>query len=123
MKRMLKLERLPQLAPSLVIVQAGHDDAGVPARVERAQVLQTIHLIRVAAPHARIALLTVFSAPSGPVAPALSRVDRAIVTAARDADPQVIIMDPLTGHWKFSHAHNGLHPTAAGDAWIAGKVG
>ena len=71
---------------------------------------------------ARIALLTVFSLPSGPVSPALYRADAAIVTAARDADPHVIIMDPLTGHWKFQHAHDGLHPTAAGDAWIARKV-
>ena len=44
------------------------------------------------------------------------------MTAARDADPDVIVMDPLTGHWKFQHAHDGLHPTAAGDAWIARKV-
>jgi lysophospholipase L1-like esterase len=122
MTRMLEVERLPGLAPSLVIVQAGHDDGGVTARVERRQVLRTIDLIRAEAPLARIALLTVFSAPSGPVSPALYRADRAIVTAARDADPHVIIMDPLTGHWKFQHAHDGLHPTAAGDAWIARKV-
>ena len=122
MTRMLEVERLPQLAPSLVIVQAGHDDGGVPARVERRQVLQAIDLIRAEAPRARIALLTVFSTPSGPVSPALYRADRAIVTAARDADPSVIIMDPLTGHWKFQHANDGLHPTAAGDAWIARKV-
>ena len=44
------------------------------------------------------------------------------MAAARAADPGVIIMDPLTGHWKFQHADDGLHPTAAGDAWIAGKV-
>ena len=119
---MLEAERLPDLAPSLVIVQAGHDDGGVPARVERRQVLRTIDLIRADDPRARIALLTVFSLPTGPVSPALDRADRAIVTAARDADPRVIIMDPLTGHWKFQHAHEGLHPTAAGDAWIARKV-
>jgi lysophospholipase L1-like esterase len=122
MRRMLEVERLPQLFPSLVIVQAGHDDDGVPARVERRQVAATIDLIRVEAPRARIALLTVFSLPTGPVSPALYRADRVIVTAARDADSRVIIMDPLTGHWKFSRAHDGLHPTAAGDAWIARKV-
>jgi lysophospholipase L1-like esterase len=122
MSRMLDAERLPRLAPALVIVQAGHDDGGVPAPIEHRQVAATIDLIRAAAPHARIALLTVFSLPTGPVPAALYRADRVIVTAARDADPHVIIMDPLTGHWKFSRAHGGLHPTAAGDAWIAQKV-
>jgi lysophospholipase L1-like esterase len=121
MSRMLDAERLPELAPSLVIVQAGHDDGGVPAGVEHRQVLRTIDLIRADDPRARIALLTVFSLPTGP-SPALYRTDRVIVTAARDADPHVIIMDPLTGHWKFQRAHDGLHPTAAGDAWIARKV-
>jgi lysophospholipase L1-like esterase len=122
MTRMLGVERLLQLAPSLVIVQAGHDDDGVPVRVERRQVLQAIDLIRAEAPRARIALLTVFSAPSQPVSSALYRTDHSIVTAARDADPSVIIMDPLTGNWEFQHANDGLHPTAAGDAWIARKV-
>jgi lysophospholipase L1-like esterase len=122
MSRMLEAERLLHLAPSLVIVQAGHDDGGVPTGVERRQVLRTIDLIQLEDPRAQIALLTVFSLPTGPVSPALYRADSAIVTAARDADPHVIIMDPLTGHWEFQHADDGLHPTAAGDAWIASKV-
>jgi lysophospholipase L1-like esterase len=122
MKRMLDVERLPGLAPALVIVQAGHDDDGVPARAEGRQVRQAIDLVRADAPRARIALVTVFAPPSGPVSRALSQADRAIVTAARAADPHVIIMDPLTGHWKFPRARDGLHPTAAGDAWIARRV-
>ncbi len=44
------------------------------------------------------------------------------MTAAEAADPQVIIMDPLAGGWTFARAPDGLHPTAAGDAWIAAKV-
>jgi hypothetical protein len=46
------------------------------------------------------------------------------VRAARTADPDAIIMDPLTGRWSFAHFDGtGLHPTAAGDDQIAQKVG
>ena len=31
-------------------------------------------------------------------------------------------MDPLASHWEYQHFDGGLHPTAAGDTWIAGKV-
>ena len=44
------------------------------------------------------------------------------MTAARAADHAVIIIDPLTGRWRFPHVRDGLHPTAAGSAWIAGQV-
>ncbi len=123
-RRMLAAERLRGLAPALVIVQAGLDDLGVSPRIEQSQAERTINLIRSQAPHARIALLTVFSGPSEQAGPALHRTDRAIVVAGKTADPGAIIMDPLTGRWRFQHAdHNhGLHPTAAGDAWIARKV-
>jgi len=120
--RMLAAVRLHGLDPALVIVQAGHDDIGVPPKVERHKVEQTIGEIRAQAPNARIALLTVFVGPSAPAPASFYLTDRAIVAAGRAADPDVIIMDPLTGRWRFQHAHNGLHPTAAGDAWIARKV-
>ena len=87
------------------------------------QVRRTIDLIRAEAPRARIGLVTVFTAPSRPIPARFYRTDAEIVAAARAADPDAIIMDPLTGHWKFQHADDGLHPTAAGDAWIARKVG
>jgi lysophospholipase L1-like esterase len=121
MARMLSAEGLRSLVPSVVIVQAGHDDVGVPPAPEGAGVRATLGLIHMTAPGARVALLTVFAhTPDG--TPALRRTDQVIVSAARAADPQVIIMDPLAGQWKFQHANDGLHPTAAGDAWIAGKV-
>jgi hypothetical protein len=44
------------------------------------------------------------------------------VSAATSADPDVVIMDPLAGRWTYPHAGGGLHPTAAGDAWIARTV-
>jgi lysophospholipase L1-like esterase len=111
---------LRALDPALVIVQAGHDDIGVPASLERRRVAQAVALIRAQAPQARIALLTVF--PGRTHLAAARRTDQAIVTAGTAADRQAIIMDPLTGDWKFVRVRAGLHPTAAGDAWIAAAV-
>jgi lysophospholipase L1-like esterase len=113
-------EDLRALAPALVIVQAGHDDIGVPPGTERRRVEQTIALIRAEAPRATIALLTVF--PGHSHSSAAYRTDGAIVAAGRAADHGVIIMDPLAARWTFSRSRDGLHPTAAGDAWIARRV-
>ena len=122
MARMLVREDLRTLDPGLVIVQAGHDDDGVPPSLERQRVGQVIAMIRAAAPRARIALLSVFATQSGPSA-GLSLVNDAIIGAARAADPNVIVMNPLGEGWHFQRAApGGLHPSAAGDAWIAAKV-
>jgi lysophospholipase L1-like esterase len=121
MARMLVQEGLPGLGPALVIVQAGHDDVGMPAGLERRRVGAAVDLIRAAAPAARIALLTTFAA-SLEGSPALRQTDREIVTAGTAADPGAIVMDPLAGQWTFPRAGDGLHPTAAGDAWIARTV-
>ena len=101
-------------------MQAGDDDIGVPPKLERQRVERAIAAIRADAPGARIALLTVFAGRSP--AAAAYRTDRAIVTAARAADHAVVIIDPLTRRWRFPHVRDGLHPTAAGSAWIAGQV-
>ena len=119
--RMLGQEGLHGLSPSLVIVQAGHDDVGVPGGLEGQRVRAAVNLIHAAAPEARIALLTTFAVGPGG-SPALRQTDRAIVTAGTAADPAAIVMDPLTGRWTYPRAGDGLHPTAAGDAWIARTV-
>lgn len=122
-QRMLRAEGLRRLDPALVLVQAGFDDIGVSAELEKPQVEDTVELIRAAAPRARIGLLTTFGfTPRG--TPLLRRTDRAIITAGRAADPGAIVMDPLGGRWTFQRADfgGGLHPSAAGDAWIAGTV-
>jgi lysophospholipase L1-like esterase len=111
---------LRALKPALVIVQAGHDDIGVPARLEERRVGQLVATIRAAAPQARIALLTVFAGRTRSAA--AYRTDRAIVSAGTAADHQLIIMDPLAAGWTFARAGDGLHPSAAGDAWIARQV-
>ena len=84
---------LRELNPALVIVQAGHNDMGVPAELEQQQVKQVIAQIRAAVPDAGIALITVFVGRLH--RPAAYQTDRTIVAAARAADPAVIIMDPL----------------------------
>jgi acyl-CoA thioesterase I len=123
MAHMLGAEALHELDPSLVIVQAGHDDLGVPLSFEQRRVGATVAQIRAAAPRARVALLTTFAngstrgAPTG--SPALQQLDHAIITAGTATDPGVIIMDPLAGRWIYPRASDGLHPTAAGDAWLA----
>lgn len=128
MDHLLRQEGLGRLRPALVIVQAGHDDAGVPAWLESRQVGATLAMIGSAAPGARIALLTTFTGAAFPAASSsggtalLRGTDHAIVTAGSAADPQAIVMDPLTGGWKFPRAADGLHPTAAGDQWIAQTV-
>jgi lysophospholipase L1-like esterase len=119
MSRMLDGEGLRKLDPELVIVQAGHDDLGIPLALEERRVAATVDLIRAAAPHARIALMTTFAAGSVTGSPALQLLDHAIITAGKTADPSVIIMDPLAGRWTFPRARDGLHPTTAGDAWLA----
>ena len=111
---------LGALRPSLVIVQAGHDDQSVPPDLERLRVQQTVAMIRAQAPGAQIALVTVFAGRKRQHA--LYQIDQAIVAGAMAADPQVIIMDPLASGWRFPHARDGLHPSPEGDAWIAGKV-
>jgi acyl-CoA thioesterase-1 len=111
---------LRALHPSLVIVQAGHDDIGVPPALERRRVEQAVGLIRAEAPRAQIVLLTVFAGRSPRAA--ASRTDLTIVQAARAADRTVIIIDPLAAGWRYPHVRDGLHPTAAGSAWIADHV-
>jgi acyl-CoA thioesterase I len=111
---------LGALKPSLIIVQAGHDDMSVPPDLELRRVEQTVAMIRTQAPGAQIALVTVFAGRNR--RPALYRIDQAIVAGAYAADPEVIIMDPLVEGWQFPRARDGFHPSPQGDTWIANKV-
>ena len=115
---------LRALAPTLVVVQAGHDDIGAPPGLERRRVEQAVALIKAEAPRARIALVTVFTSRSGsPAAYRRARsTDHAIVLGGTAEDHRVIIIDPLTAGWKFPRTRGGLHPTARGSEWIARTV-
>jgi lysophospholipase L1-like esterase len=42
--------------------------------------------------------------------------------AARHADPNVEVFDPLAGYWHFPRIGDHLHPTDAGHRWIAERL-
>jgi lysophospholipase L1-like esterase len=112
---------LPRLHPDLVIVQGGHDDIGQPADLIAQRVRQLIDTIHRQAPGARIGVLSVFCDQQGP-SPAARLTDATIVNTARQADPSVLVFDPLTGHWNFPRVHDHLHPSPAGHQDIADRV-
>ncbi len=112
---------LARLNPSVVIIQGGHDDIGQPLSLIRQRVESLVTTIRREVPRARLAVLTVFARGSRPSSAAWA-TDRVIVAAARQADPAVLVFDPLAGHWHFPRIGDHLHPTAAGDWWIARRL-
>lgn len=124
LRRELGLVDLSTLGPSLVIVQAGHDDWRVSGPVEARAVKALIEQVRSAAPFAALAVLTVFARPgaSAVVMARDERIDAAIVAAVRTTDPFAVIVDPLRDHWRFPRADGGLHPSAAGHLLIAKRV-
>jgi acyl-CoA thioesterase-1 len=124
LSRLLGHLQLAALRPALVIIQAGHDDVGVPAAVEAEHVAGLVGRLRREVPAARLAFLTVFSPSTASVATltAEAATDSAIVSAVRASDPRAIVIDPLHSHWRFPRAADGLHPTARGDLLIAERV-
>ena len=112
---------LARAHPQTVIIQGGHDDVGRPLTLIRQRVQSLIASVRRAAPGARLVLLTVFPRGNNPPA-AVWATDRAIVAAARRADPAVLIFDPLVGRWHFPRIADRLHPTPAGHRWIAERL-
>ncbi|MBO0804046.1 MAG: SGNH/GDSL hydrolase family protein [Nocardiopsaceae bacterium] len=121
--RLAGREDLASLRPSLVILQFGYDDNGVPAAVEQRNVAATLRDVHAQAPRARIAIITVFTPADAAREPAGAESTDHAIAAAATAVPGTIVMDPLTQHWSFQRAQpGGLHPSAAGDAQIAQRV-
>lgn len=112
---------LVRLDPSVVIIQGGHDDIGRALPLIRDRVERLVAEIHRDVPETRLAILTVFTRGRRPSRAALA-TDRTIVTAARHADPTVVVFDPLSGHWHFPRVRDRLHPTDAGDRWIARRL-
>jgi lysophospholipase L1-like esterase len=118
--------RLPAVHPSLVIVQAGHNDLRIPPEQEAARVARLVRRLRADAPGARLAFVTVFSRPgsAGLVLKRELSTDSAISSAIRKADARAIIIDPLRDHWRFPRDDGGLslHPDSRGHLVIAERV-
>jgi len=112
---------LVRLAPMMVIVQGGHNDVGRSEALVATRVRELVAELRRAVPRARLAIISVFPTRRGP-SRAARATDRAIVQAARAADPSVLVVDPLTERWVFPRLADGLHPSAAGHAWIAARL-
>lgn len=112
---------LRRLHPSVVIVQGGHDDIGEPPSMVSERVTQLIQQVRAASPRSKVDILSVFTTGDRP-SPAAVATDTAIVTAARQADPEVTVFDPLTAHWRFPRIRDQLHPSPAGHRWIADQL-
>jgi lysophospholipase L1-like esterase len=118
LRRLLEALDPRRLSPALLIVQAGHDDIGVPPRLEEARAERLFSILHSELPTARLAALTVFEKDGSRSAAALA-TDRAIVEGVHHADPAAFVMDPLTGRWRFARAYRGLHPSARGAEQIA----
>ena len=112
---------LARLRPDLVIVQGGHDDMGQPQSLIARRVRQLIDTIHRQAPNARIGVLSVFTDQRGPTKTA-RETDVTIVAAARQADPSVLVFDPLAGNWQFPRIHDHLHPNSSGHQDIANRL-
>jgi acyl-CoA thioesterase I len=109
---------IARLHPAVVIVQGGHNDIGAPLSLVGERVASLVDAIRRASPQSKVGVLTVFNTGSHPSQAAFA-TDRTIVAAARQADPQVMVFDPLAEHWQFPRVGDKLHPNPAGHQWIA----
>lgn len=112
---------LARLDPQVLIIQGGHDDIGRPLPLIRDRVETLVATIHRESPHTRIAILSVFTRGWHP-SPQARATDRTVVTAARHADPSVLVFDPLRGRWRFPRVRDRLHPSAAGQSWIAQRL-
>ncbi len=120
--RLLAEADLSQAHPSLVVIQAGHDDIGEPLSLIAKRETADLEFIRKYASDARIAIVSVFVRRGTKPSPPDIQTNNTIVATAEKVDPGVIIFNPIAGHWRFPRVSGGLHPDEGGDIWIARHV-
>ncbi len=118
-----ELQGLPALEmdPSVVILQAGHDDSNEPTAKLASAVAATVRLAEWEAPGAKVVLVTVFPGRANPT-PAQIRTNKTIISTALRTDPHAIMLNPMAQHWHYRTIKDHLHPTDAGDRWIASRI-
>jgi lysophospholipase L1-like esterase len=120
--RLLAEADLARARPSLVVVQAGHNDIGEPLSLIIKRETADLQLVRKLAPEARLAIISVFLRHGIEPSQRDIQTNNTIVATAEKVDPGAIIFNPIAGHWHFKRAGGGLHPDEAGDIWIARHV-
>ncbi|WP_084681783.1 SGNH/GDSL hydrolase family protein [Actinomycetospora chiangmaiensis] len=110
----------------LVLVQGSRNDLLTPPEQVRAAATRLFHDLKAALPAARIVAIGPMWLHAGP--PAQAAVTRDAVKAAADAEA-VSFLDPLAERWfddpaasRAALGGDGVHPTDAGHAAIAGHV-
>jgi lysophospholipase L1-like esterase len=112
---------MARINPAVIILQGGHNDIGAPLALVADRVVSLVSSLHHRFPDTRLVVMSVFT--TGPATQAAEATDTTIVTAARLADPDVTVLDPLTGQWHFGHIADHLHPDPAGEIWLANHIG
>ena len=121
MSRLVAGLDLRRLGPSVVLIQAGHNDVGMPLPVVGARVRSLLSSVHQQVPAARVGLVTVFTPGGEPSAPARD-TDASIVAAARAMDRRVVVVDPEAAGSRIPRVKDGLHPSEAGQRLLARSV-
>ncbi len=106
---------LPQLKPSVVLLQGCFSDVGSSPAAESAAVTALVQTVRHQAPQAKLVVVgSVNSGRTSMRTQAVLALDHAVLDSARRADPRAVTIDPSTEGWQFPRAADDLHPTTVG---------